>query len=90
MLARDIPKPSVITPYGLFEFWGIPKNVKQRFQRPTDRVLAGLGFVFIYLDDMIVSSARDKYRFRRLWLVFKRPQPSGLVFNMDNCSRRSS
>jgi hypothetical protein len=74
MLARDIPKPAVITLFGLFEFLRMPMNAKQRFQRPIDRVLAGLDFVFIYLDDMIVSSARDEYRFRHLW-----PQPSGLV-----------
>jgi hypothetical protein len=86
MVARDITKSAVITLFGLFEFLRMPMNAKLRFQRPIDRVLAGLDFVFIYLDDMIVSSDRDEYRFCHLWLVFKRPQPSGLVLNMDNCS----
>jgi hypothetical protein len=88
MAARDVPKTAVITPFGLFEFLRMPfglKNAGQRFQRLIDRVLAGLDFVFIYLDDVIVGSATVEDHLRHLRLVFERLQQYGLVLNMDKC-----
>jgi hypothetical protein len=55
----DIPKTAIITPFGLFEFLRMPfglKNAAQSFQRLMDMVCAGLDFVFVYLDDILIAS----------------------------------
>jgi hypothetical protein len=88
MAAADVPKTAVITPFGLFEFLRMPfglKNAGQRFRRLMDRVLAGLDFVFIYLDDVIVGSRSEEEHLHHLRLVFARLQQFGLVLNMDKC-----
>jgi hypothetical protein len=88
MAAKDIPKTAMITLFGLFEFLRMPfglKNAGQRFQRLIDRVLAGLDFVFIYLDDVIVGSATEEEHLQHLRLVFDRLQKFGLMLNTDKC-----
>ncbi len=50
----DIPKTAIIMPFGLWEFlrmtFGL-RNAGNSFQRYMDRVLSGLDFIFVYLDD---------------------------------------
>jgi hypothetical protein len=48
-------------------------------------VLAGLDFVFIYLDDVIVGSRSEEEHLHHLHLVFVRLQQFGLVLNRDKC-----
>ena len=58
--APDVPKMAVITPFGLWEFLRMPfglKNAGQTFQRFMDDILAGIPHVFIYLDDVLVTSS---------------------------------
>ena len=58
--APDVPKMAVITPFGLWEFLRMPfglKNTGQTFQRFMDDILAGIPHVFIYLDDVLVTSS---------------------------------
>ena len=53
MFPDDIPKTAIITPFGLFEFFRMPfglRNAGSHFQRLMDRILAGLPFIFVYLD----------------------------------------
>ena len=53
--AEDVPKTAVCTPFGLWEWLRTPfglKNAAQTFQRLMDNVVAGLDFVFCYLDDL--------------------------------------
>ncbi len=55
----DIPKITIITPFGLFKFLHLLlgwRNAGNTFQWMLDCVLAGLTFVFVYLDDIIVAS----------------------------------
>jgi hypothetical protein len=57
-----VPKTAVITPFGLFEFLRMPfglKNAGMSFQRLMDRVMSGLDFVFVYIDDILVASKRQ-------------------------------
>ena len=59
MFPDDIPKTAIITPFGLFEFFRMPfglRNAGLHFQRLMDRILAGLPFIFVYLDDVLVAS----------------------------------
>ena len=63
---------SIITPFGLFEFLWMPfglKNASMMFQRFMDRVLAGLPFILVYLDDIWVASTDRQSHTAHLWLV---------------------
>ena len=56
---KDIEKPAVITPFGLYEFLRMPfglRNTGQSFQRLMDEVLLGIPHTFVYLDDILVAS----------------------------------
>ena len=59
----DIHKTAVTTPTGLFNFTRTPfglRNSGQTFQRFIDHVTRGLDFVFVYLDDLLVTSPDHK------------------------------
>jgi hypothetical protein len=59
MQTADIPKTTIITPFGLFEFLHMPfglSNAAQTFQRLMDSLFRDFPFVFIYLDDMLIFS----------------------------------
>ncbi len=56
---EDIPKTTIIMPFGLFEYlftsFGL-SNAAQTFQRMMDRTTDGLEGVFAYIDDSHVGS----------------------------------
>jgi hypothetical protein len=49
-------------------------------QRMMNRILAGLSFVFCYLDDIIIASSDEQEHLEHLREVF-----SGLVINAEKC-----
>ena len=54
---EDISKMAVITPFGLFEFPLMPFslcNTGETFQCFIHKVLRNLGFIFVYLDDILI------------------------------------
>jgi len=56
----DIPKISITTPFGLFEFVRMPfglRNAAQTFQRFIDQVLRDLHFCYAYIDDVLIASS---------------------------------
>ena len=56
---EDVPKTTVITLFGLFEFLRMPfglKNAAQTFQHLMDTILQDLDFLFVYLNDILVAS----------------------------------
>ena len=84
----DVKKTAIITPFGLFEFIRMPfglKNAGMTFQRFMDRALAGLPFILIYLDDILVASADRQSHTAHLRLVLERLQGNGLVLNSSKC-----
>ena len=84
----DISKTAVITLFGLFEFLRTPfglKNAAQAFQRLMDTVCSGLSFVFVDLDDILVSSASAEQHKHHLRTVFQRLAYHGLVINVSKC-----
>ena len=88
MHPADIRKTAIITPFGLFEFLRLPfglKNAGMTFQRFMDRCLAGLPFVLVYLDDILVASPDRRSHAEHLRQVLERLQASGLVLNRDKC-----
>ena len=83
-----VPKTAVITPFGLYEFLRMPfglKNAGMSFQRFMDRVLSGLPFVFVYIDDILVASPDLPTHMQHLQAVFSRLQEAGLVLNVKKC-----
>ena len=64
----DVHKTAVTIPFGLFNFTRTPfglRNSGQTFQRFIDHVTRGLDFVFVYLDDLLVTSP-EKNRIRNI------------------------
>ena len=56
MHPADIPKSTIITLFGLFEFLRLHfdlQNASHTFQRTMDRIFDDLTFCFIYLDDIL-------------------------------------
>ena len=69
-----VPKTAVITPFGLFEFLGMPfglKNVGMTFQRFMQRLFNGLDFVFIYINDVLIASKSRQEHAGHLWEVLR-------------------
>jgi hypothetical protein len=84
----DIRKTAICTPFGLFEFRRMPfglRNAGNTFQRMMDRILAGLSFVFCYLDDIIIASRDEQEYLEHLREVFSRLREAGLVINAEKC-----
>jgi len=84
----DVPKTAVITPFGLFEFLRMPmglKNAAQAFQRLMDSVCAGLDFVFVYLDDILIASESEEQHAQHLTQLFDRLEENGLVVKAEKC-----
>ena len=88
MHPADIRKTAICTPFGLFEFRRMPfglRNAGNTFQRMMDRILAGLSFVFCYLDDIIIASRDEQEHLEHLREVFSRLREAGLVINAEKC-----
>jgi len=84
----DIPKTAIITPFCLFEFLCVPfglRNAGSTFQRMMDRVMAGLPFVFVYLNDIIVASKSMEQHQRDVEEVSRCLRSAGLVINEEKC-----
>ena len=81
-------KTTIITPFGLFEFLQMPfglKNASMSFQRFMDRILGGLPFVLIYLDDILVASPDRATHKAHLRAVLQILRENGLVLNRSKC-----
>ena len=64
-------KTAVVTTFGTFQFNFMPFGLKNEgviFQRLMDKIMEGLDFVFVYLDDILISSSQDCHT----WLRFFR------------------
>lgn len=85
---EDVHKTAVITPFGLFEFTRMPfglRNAAQTFTRFMHRVLEGLDFVYVYIDDIIVFSKSDEEHKEHLRLLFRRLDDFGLRIKPSKC-----
>ena len=84
----DIPKTAITTPFGLFEFLRMPfglRNAAQSFQRFMDRVLRGLPFCYVYIDDLLVASTSMGEHRCHLRQVLERLSEHGIVINPSKC-----
>ncbi len=63
---------AITTPFGLFEFLGMPfglRNAVQTFQRFIDQVLRGLPFCYGYVDDLLITSSSQAEHLQHLQAV---------------------
>ncbi|XP_049272387.1 uncharacterized protein LOC125758763 [Rhipicephalus sanguineus] len=85
----DIPKTTITTPFGLFEYVRMPfglRNSAQTFQRFISEVTRGLPTVFAYLDDVLVASRTPEDHEHHLRALFQRLEQYGLVLNALKCT----
>ncbi|BHF68050.1 hypothetical protein SprV_0301108000 [Sparganum proliferum] len=65
-------------PFGL-------RNASQTFERFIDRVLRGLPFVYVYIDDVLVASRDVEEHLQHLTLLFDRFQQFGVTLHPAKC-----
>ena len=76
------------TPFGLFNFTRTPfglRNSGQTFQRFIDHVTRGLDFVFVYLDDLLVTSPVNSTHKKHLKILFARLAEYGIIIGPEKC-----
>ena len=81
-------KTTVTTPFGLFNFTRTPfglQNSGQTFQRFIDHVTRRLHFVFVYLDDLLVTSPDHKTHKKHLQILFARLAEYGIIIGPEKC-----
>lgn len=85
---EDIYKTAIITPFGLYEFtrmgFGL-RNAGQTFQRFMNHVVAGLEFVFVYIDDILIASKNADEHLNHLRILFERLLEFGLTIKPAKC-----
>jgi len=84
----SIAKTAVTTPFGLFEYLRMPFglcNAAQTFQRFIHMVLAGLDFVAVYIDDLVIASVDVESHRGHLMEVLKRLNENNLQIKLTKC-----
>ena len=84
----DIHKTAVTTPFGLFNFTRTPfglRNSGQTFQRFIGHFTRGLDFVFVYLDDLLVTSPDHKTHKKHIKIIFARLAEYGIIIGPEKC-----
>jgi Reverse transcriptase (RNA-dependent DNA polymerase) len=69
-------------PFGLFEYVRMPfgmRNSGQTFQRLMDKILVGLSYCFVYLDDILIASKDMAQHREHLRAVLSRLRDNGLI-----------
>ena len=60
-------------------------NAAPTFQRAIDNIFAGVPFVFIYLDDLIIFSPDEETHDEQVRAVLQRLRDNGLSVNLEKC-----
>uniref|UniRef100_A0ABD2X9R1 RNA-directed DNA polymerase n=3 Tax=Trichogramma kaykai TaxID=54128 RepID=A0ABD2X9R1_9HYME len=85
---EDIPKTAVTTPFGLFEFVGMPlglRNSAQTFQRAMNHLLRDLPFIRCYQDDILILSTGHDEHAQHLRELFTVLSNAKLHVNWTKC-----
>ena len=84
----DVHKTAVTTTFGLFNFTRTPfglRNSGQTFQHFIHHVMRGLDFVFVYLDDLLVTSPDHSTHKKHLKILFAHLAEYGIIIGPDKC-----
>ena len=85
---EDVPKRAITTPFGLFEFLGMPlglRNATQTFQRHMDNLFRDMPFVRVYIDDLLIVSSTLDEHLEHLQAVFDTLVRAKLTLNLGKC-----
>ncbi|XP_061506862.1 uncharacterized protein K02A2.6-like [Anopheles gambiae] len=80
---------TVNTHRGLYAYNRLPPGVKTApgaFQQLMEVMLAGLGGVAVYLDDIVVGGPNEEAHMKNLRAVLKRIEEYGFTIRLDKCS----
>lgn len=83
-----MPKTAITTPFGLFEFLGMPpglRNAAQMFQRHMNNILRELDFVVAFQDDLLIFSNTEEQHLRHLTAVLDILRANKLTINPSKC-----
>ena len=81
-------KTAFVTPFGKYEFLMVPFGLAQApayFQLLMNKVLKGLKFTMMYLDDIIIFSQDELQHLEHLEIVFSRLWEAGLKMKRSKC-----
>ena len=81
-------KTASVMPFGKYEFLMVPFGLAQApayFQLLMNKVLKGLKFAMMYLDDIIIFSQDGSQRLEHLEIVFSCLQEAGLKMKRSKC-----
>ena len=84
----DIEKTAVITPFGLFEYVTMPfglRNAAQTFQRFLDSLFRDLPHVYVYMDDILITSHDKATHETLVRTVLGRLNDAGIIINVAKC-----
>ena len=84
----DVPKTSIVTPFGSFVFYYTPfglRNAGATFQRLMDQIFGELSFAIVYIDDILVFSKNPSDHTKHLNHILQAMQRNGLVARLDKC-----
>ena len=87
--AKARPKSAFVTPTDKYEFTRCPFRLTQApvyFHRLINKVLAGLDFTFIYLDDILVHNPDVHTHLKHIRQLFQRLREADLKLNMGKCN----
>ena len=85
---EDVPKTAVTTPFGSFEFLGMPlglRNATQTFQRHMDTLFRDMPFVRNNVDDLLIASATQEDHLEHLQIVLEVLAKAKLSINPNKC-----
>ena len=81
-------KTAFVMPFGKYEFLMVPFGLAQApayFQLLMNKVLKGLKFTMMYLDDIIIFSQDELQHLEHLEIVFSRLREAGLKMKRSKC-----
>ena len=81
-------KTTFVTPFGKYEFLMVPFGLAQSpayFQLLMNKVLKGLKFTMMYLDDIIIFSQDELQHLVHLEIVFSHLREAGLKMKCSKC-----
>ena len=81
-------KTAFVMPFGKYEFLMVPFGLAQApayFQLLMNKVLKGLKFVMMYLDDIIIFSQDELQHLEHLEIVFSHLREAGLKMKRSKC-----
>ncbi len=88
VVATEIPKTAIITPFGLFKYLFMPlglSNASQTFQCMMNCTVDGLDSVFAYIDDSRVGSPDRQIHLLYLEAFFATSAGNSLSINLEKC-----